>query len=64
MCVASGCGWLANAIGTQAGCARIGTPFHFEMETDLETDFDLELEIDLELVLKTQPKCNLERKSK
>ena len=54
-------GWLTPSV-RKRGCARTGTPFHFEMETDLE--FDLELESVLDLVLKTQPKCNLERKSK
>ena len=52
-------GWLTPSVRKQ-GCARTGTPFHFEMETD----FDLEFDLELELVLKTQPKCNLERKSK
>ena len=52
-------GWLTPSVRKQAHFEK-GCAFQFEMEMD----FDLEFDFDLNLVLKTQPKCNLERKSK
>ena len=62
MCAASGCGLLANASGSRWKRNSI-LDCVFATGFDLEFNFDLETVLELGSVLKTQPKCNFERKS-